>query len=95
MEQDARELPNDTGVAEFLEGLSYWDAALGTSIEIEFPPVDRFFELEGRIRPGDRIAVIALRNCEAPHQLRGQWIAPPDGPAVVREGRMQSEIDGC
>lgn len=81
--------------AEFAAGLAVWKAELGEAPEIEFPPVRRFFALEERIQPGDRIALIALRNCEPPHQLRAQWVAPESGPPVVRSGRMQSEVERC
>jgi len=81
--------------AEFAPGLGVWHAELGGAPDIEFPPVRRFFDLEERIKPGDRIAVIALRNCEPPHQLRAQWVAPESGPPVVRSGRMQSEVEHC
>jgi hypothetical protein len=63
--------------------------------EVEFPPVARFLELGPEIKPGDRIALIALRNCVAPHQLRGQWIQLASGRVVVRQGRMQNEVEGC
>jgi len=81
--------------AEFEDGLTFWRAGLGARPEIEFPPVALFFDLDGRIAAGDRVAVIALRNCEAPHQLRGQWIAPADGAPVVRSGRVQTEVQTC
>ncbi|MEO1018550.1 MAG: hypothetical protein AAFY56_12790, partial [Pseudomonadota bacterium] len=60
---------------EFTDGLTFWRDEFGASPEIEFPPVALFFELDSRIQVGDRIAIIALRNCGAPHQLRGQWVA--------------------
>jgi hypothetical protein len=63
--------------------------------EVEFPPVARFLELGPEIKPGDRIALIALRNCAAPHQVRGQWIQVASGRVVVRQGRMQNEVEGC
>lgn len=81
--------------AEFNDGLVPWSAELGKRVEIEFPPVARFFDLDGRVSIGDTVAVVVLRNCEPPHQLRGQWIAPEAGEPVVRSGRMQSEIGGC
>ncbi len=80
---------------EFLARLSVREEDRGTRIEIEYPPVALFFDLVGRIREGDRIATIALRNCLAPHQLRGQWIGLPDGSTVRRQGRMQTEVEGC
>jgi hypothetical protein len=63
--------------------------------EVEFPPVARFLELGPEIKSGDHIALIALRNCVAPHQLRGQWIQLASGRVVVRQGRMQNEVEGC
>jgi hypothetical protein len=63
--------------------------------EVEFPPVARFLELGPEIKPGDRIALIALRNCAAPHQLRGQWIQLASARVVVRQGHMQNEVEGC
>ena len=95
VDTDAGALALPASAAEFADGLTGWREALGAQPEIEFPPTSRFFDLEGRLWPGDRVAVIALRNCERPHQLRGQWIALPDGTTVVRAGRVQDEVDGC
>ncbi len=67
----------------------------GQDVRIEFPPVRMFFELGDRITVGDRVAVIAFRNCESPHQLRGQWIRPARGVPVARAGRVQSQVQGC
>lgn len=85
----------DETAQAFADGLTFWRAEFGASPEIELPPVRLFFDLETRVRPGDRIAIIALRNCDPPHQLRAQWIAPPAGEPVVRRGRMQTEVSGC
>lgn len=67
----------------------------GRIIDVEYPPVRLFFGLEERIAADDRIATIMFQNCRPPHQLRGQWIRLPDGEAVVRRGRMQTEEAGC
>jgi hypothetical protein len=88
-------LQSSADAEEFAQGLVGWSPELGDSLTVEFPPVGRFFDLDGRVAVGDRIAVIVLRNCEPPHQLRGQWIALSDGSEIVREGRMQTEIAGC
>ena len=95
VDPDAVGIALPAGAAEFADGLTYWRDPLGPRPEIEFPPTRGFFDLDGRVRPGDRVAVVALRNCEPPHQLRGQWIAVPDGTAVLRSGRVQDEVDGC
>lgn len=68
---------------------------LGRELKIEFPPLRPFFDLGSRVRPGDRVSVIALRNCEPPHQLRGQWIQPALGEPVERRGRVQYQVERC
>jgi hypothetical protein len=68
---------------------------LKLTLVVEFPPVARFLDLAPEIQINDSIAVIAFRNCFAPHQLRGQWIQLASGRVVVREGRMQSETQRC
>jgi hypothetical protein len=84
-------LPPDVG--EFADGLVTWTGA--DPVTVEFPPVARFFDIGDMIAVGDRIGLVALRNCDEPHQLRGQWVQPATGVPVVREGRMQEEVAGC
>ncbi len=81
--------------AEFEPRLVLRPQDAGQLREIEFPPVARFLELGPEIKPGDALAVIAWRNCSPPHQLRGQWVQLASGRVVVREGRMQTEVQGC
>ena len=85
-------LPNGT---EFDGRLIRRPQDQGQLREVEFPPVQLFYALASRIALGDRVAVIAYRNCAAPHQLRGQWIRLRDGSIVVRSGRMQSDVEAC
>lgn len=80
---------------EFLSGLTFWYDALGETPEVEFPPVRRFFSLEGKIEKGDAVKLIVLRNCEPPHQLRVQWVMMANGEQVKRSGRMQNEVEDC
>lgn len=87
--------PEEIMSGEFAAGLTFWREELGQRLEVEFPPVTDFFELGGRVSAGDRIGLVVLRNCEAPHQLRAQWITPNEGAPVLRTGRMQSETPGC
>ncbi|MEM8625173.1 MAG: hypothetical protein AAGG47_16845 [Pseudomonadota bacterium] len=96
VDPDATVAPAPVATRDFATGLTFWRAALGRKVEVEFLPVARFFALEGRVEVGDRIALVVLRNCEAPHQLRAQWVAAPEGPPVIREGTMQTEeLGGC
>jgi hypothetical protein len=90
-------LPADAGpeAAELVPRLVLRPEDRGAVRELEFPPVARFLELGSDVRVGDMVAVIALHNCVAPHQLRGQWIRLASGRVVVREGRMQNEVAGC
>jgi hypothetical protein len=65
-------------------------------VQIEFPPVAVFFALNEKVKPRDRVGVIAYRNCLAPHQLRGQWVQTAGGDVVYRPaGRMQSTVEKC
>ncbi|MGL4635847.1 MAG: hypothetical protein ACRCWF_07700 [Beijerinckiaceae bacterium] len=63
--------------------------------QIEFPPVGDFFQLSDKVRIGDRVEVIALRNCRPPHQLRSQWIRIADGSVTQRVGRLSYMARGC
>lgn len=83
------------GGDEFLDRLVVRQEDRGRLLDIEFPPVGLFFGLADRVRTGDAIAVVVYRNCNAPHQLRGQWIRLADGGTVVRSGRMQTEVQDC
>jgi hypothetical protein len=80
---------------EFRSRLVVREPDRGQTLEIEFPPVARFLDLGPELRAGDHVAVIVLRNCNAPHPLRGQWIRLASGRVVVRQGRMQTEVAGC
>ncbi|ANG98750.1 hypothetical protein A8A54_19300 [Brucella pseudogrignonensis] len=68
---------------------------VGQVIEVELPPTRQYFGLGDRIKPGDRIAVIAVRNCEEPHQLNGQWLRLASGEIVARAGAMSYMVNGC
>lgn len=64
-------------------------------VKVELPPVREFNSLNKRVKVGDTIQMVVLRNCESPHQLRAQWINPADKRAVLRSGRWQTEVNGC
>jgi Family of unknown function (DUF6152) len=52
-------------------------------------------ELEGNIASGDKIALVALRNCLPPNQYRSRWIRIASGEVVSLAGRTQTEVNGC
>lgn len=68
---------------------------VGQVHEIEFSPVQTFYQLGDRVRVGDRIAVLALRNCLPPHQLRSWWIQLADGQVVSISGDWARGVEGC
>ncbi|MBO6756405.1 MAG: hypothetical protein JJ902_08770 [Roseibium sp.] len=90
--QPPKDLPEGE---EFADLLDVREEDRGRIVDVEYPPVGLFFNLEGRIAAGDRIATIVFQNCRPPHQLRGQWLRLADGETVVRRGRMQTEDAGC
>ena len=65
------------------------------TVTVEFPPVAEFNDLEDRIASGDSIAMVVLRNCDLPNQLRAQWVAPSQGEPVSRSRAWQDEVAGC
>ncbi|MDO5632386.1 MAG: DUF6152 family protein [Paracoccus sp. (in: a-proteobacteria)] len=79
-------------VDEFGPGLVSMDSGMVT---VELPPVRQFNALEARVAVGDTIQMVVLRNCEAPHQLRAQWINPADDQPVLRSSRWQEEVAAC
>ena len=80
-----------------VERLGIRKDTIGREIVIEFPPVSQFFELGSSVAVGSRVSVIAFRNCDAPHQLRGQWILTdkPGAQPVARAGRSSYQVERC
>ena len=39
--------------------------------------------------------MVVLRNCDPPHQLRAQFVAPAQGDPVLRVGKAQQEVTRC
>lgn len=68
---------------------------LGGAVRIDVPGIPRFRGLPGRIAIGDRIAVIAHRNCNPPHQLRAHWVRLASGAVVKPEDRPRDIVNGC
>lgn len=68
---------------------------IGQVLEVEFSPVRTFYDLAGEVRVGDRVVVLALRNCLPPNQLRSSWVQLADGQVVSYEGGLHVKVDGC
>ncbi|MEO0359578.1 MAG: hypothetical protein AAF322_00610 [Pseudomonadota bacterium] len=94
-DREARIGPPSDAVAEFRDGL--FPAPGDAALDVEFLPVRLLFALDGRVSIGDRIEVIALRNCASRHQLRAQAIrfANGGGCGIARSGRTQTETEAC
>ena len=67
----------------------------GRTFRLELPPTQQYFGLRSRVAVGDRIAVVALRNCERPHQLNVQWLRPAKGAIVARSAPMSYMARQC
>jgi hypothetical protein len=68
---------------------------VGQTVVLELPPTAQYASLGNRIASGDRIAVIAVRNCEPPHQLNVQWLRLPGGEVESRTGAMSYMVEEC
>lgn len=67
----------------------------GRTVRLELPPTAQYSSLGGRIAVGDRIAAVAIRNCEAPHQLNVQWLRLADGSVESRQAAMSYMVEQC
>ncbi|WP_246333217.1 hypothetical protein [Aureimonas mangrovi] len=68
---------------------------VGPVREVELSPVRMFYDLADQLSVGDRVVVVALRNCLAPHQLRSTWLRLSDGTVVSYTGDWAPGVDGC
>jgi hypothetical protein len=92
-----RTAPDLASAASFLDGsaLTVRADTAGRVVKIELPPTQQFFRLGNVVVVGATIAVVAVRNCEAPHQLNGQWLRLASGEIVARSGAMSYMVKGC
>ncbi|WP_246767399.1 hypothetical protein [Rhizobium leguminosarum] len=68
---------------------------VGVERDVELSPVRLFYNLANRLRVGDQVTIVALRNCLSPHQLRSTWLRLPDGEVVSYTGDWAPGVDGC
>lgn len=68
---------------------------VGEVREIELSPVRMFYDLADRLSIGDRVLVVALRNCLPPHELRSTWVRLDDDTVVSYTGDWAPGVDGC
>jgi hypothetical protein len=62
---------------------------------IELSPVRMFYDLESKLKPGDRVTLVVLRNCLSPHQLRSTWLRLENGEVASYTGDWAPGTDGC
>ncbi|MBX5093900.1 DUF6152 family protein [Rhizobium lentis] len=68
---------------------------VGAERVVELSPVRMFYDLEGRLKVGDRVTIVALRNCLPTHQLRSTWLRLSTGEVISYEGDWAPGVNGC
>ncbi|WP_082928747.1 hypothetical protein [Rhizobium bangladeshense] len=68
---------------------------VGAERVVEFSPVRMFYDLEDRLKVGDRVTIVALRNCFPTHQLRSTWLRLSNGEVISYEGDWARGVNGC
>ncbi|ODN68529.1 hypothetical protein [Methylobrevis pamukkalensis] len=68
---------------------------VGVERTVELSPVQTFYALWSRIKVGNRVTILALRNCRDPHELRSSWIRLEDGTVVSYDRGLHRKTDGC
>ena len=81
--------------ADFTGALVVRDGDAGRPLVVEFAPIGMFFSLGDRLKVGDRVEIIAMVNCESPHELRSQWLRLADGTLLMRTGGNHRKVGGC
>lgn len=77
------------------QALTVPEDIVGQTVILELPPTPQYLSLGDRIAQGDRIAAVAVRNCEPPHQLNVQWLRLPDSSVEARTDAMSYMVDAC
>lgn len=62
---------------------------------IEFSPLPQFTALRDSVAVGQRIQVMAFRNCIGDNDLRGHWVRTAGGVVAQRDNRPTSAVNGC
>ncbi|MGK6315756.1 DUF6152 family protein [Neorhizobium sp. DT-125] len=68
---------------------------VGQVRQIEFSPARAFYALGDRLNVGDRVVIVATRNCLPPHQLRSSWIRLSGGETLSYTGDWAPGVNGC
>jgi hypothetical protein len=81
--------------AEYFGDLVLRPGDLGQQRDVELAPARTFYDLADRVRPGDEVIVVALRNCVGSNQLRSSWLQLADGTVLSYEGDWAPIVNGC
>lgn len=94
---EATEVPTgDMGRPDEFKGPITLNAGdVGDVVEVEFSPVSTFYELRDKLRIGDRVMILALRNCDRPQQLRSSWIELSGGEVISYKGGLHRKVETC
>ena len=68
---------------------------VGVERTVELSPVRMFYDLAGQLKVGDRVTIVALRNCLPTHQLRSTWLRLSNGEVLSYTGDWAPGVDGC
>ncbi|AGA10741.1 hypothetical protein CN151_33395 [Sinorhizobium meliloti] len=90
-------LPDLGPAASFLDAqsLTVPEDVVGQTVVLELPPTAQYSSLGDRIARGDRIAAVAVRNCDPPRQLNVQWLQLPGGEVESRTVAMSYMVEEC
>lgn len=68
---------------------------VGAERVVELSPVRLFYDLKGRLKVGDRVTIVALRNWLPTHQLRSTWLRLSNGEVISYQGDWAPGVNGC
>lgn len=80
---------------EYFGPVAVRPADVGQVRVVELSPVRMFYDLEHKLKPGDRVTLVVLRNCLSPHQLRSTWLRLANGEIASYTGDWAPGVDGC
>lgn len=88
------ELPDigNLGIADIMQTISVVEPG---RYDLQIAGTEFVVNLQGRVAEGERVALVALRNCLPPNEYRSRWIRIANGEVVSNSGATQAEVQGC
>lgn len=92
-----RDLPDLGPAATFLDArsLSVRSGTRGRAVTVTLPPTRTFHGIDGSVAPGERVTIVALRDCAPPHRLKVQWLRLGGGQVVAHGAATPFMIRSC